>query len=89
MDRRKCGHLEKDKDIARWYHDTSTGSKIAGDVYLRRFGSFCNELNKTPQELIKLKDKALVDLISDYVMQKEKEGKAGSYIKNILKAIKS
>ena len=89
MGREKYQHLLKDRDLKRWHHDVTTGSKITGDVYLRRLGAFCNDVHKTPQELIKLNDKALVDLISDYVMQKEKEGKAGSYIKNTIKAVKS
>ncbi|MCL4314368.1 MAG: site-specific integrase [Candidatus Thermoplasmatota archaeon] len=85
----KYHHLLKDKDLRRWHHDVTTGSKVTGDVYLRRLGSFCNEVHKTPQELIKLNEKALVDLITDYVIQKEKEGKAGSYIKSTIKAVKS
>ncbi len=36
-----------------------------------------------------MKDKALVDIISDYVIKKEQEGKAGSYIKSTVKAVKS
>ncbi|MGC8699202.1 MAG: hypothetical protein ACP5RE_03405 [Candidatus Acidifodinimicrobium sp.] len=81
--------LLKDKDIVRWMHDVTTGSKVTGDVYFRRLGAFCKEVNKSPQELIKMKDKALNDLISDYIINKEKEGYAGSYVKSTLKAVKS
>ena len=87
MDR--YGYLLKDTDIARWKHSTDTGSKITGDVYLRRLGSFCAEIGKTPQQLLKMKDKALADLIDDYVISREKKGNAGSYVKNTVKAVKS
>ncbi len=52
-------------------------------------GSFCAEIGKTPQELLKLKDKAMADLIDDYVIKREEKGNAGSYIKSTVKAVKS
>lgn len=89
MGKERYGYLLKDKDISRWKHSTDAGSKITGDVYLRRLGSFCIEMDKTPQQLIKMKDKALADLIDDYVILREKKGNAGSYIKSTVKAVKS
>jgi hypothetical protein len=89
MGREKYGYLLKDKDIARWKHSVDSGSKITGDVYLRRLGSFCSEVGKSPQELLKLKDKALADIIDDYVISREKKGNAGSYIQSTVKAVKS
>ena len=89
MGKERYGYLLKDKDIARWKHSTDAGSKITGDVYLRRLGSFCVEMGKTPQQLMKMKDKALADLIDDYVIVREKKGNAGSYIKSTVKAVKS
>jgi integrase len=46
-------------------------------------------MGKKPQELLKLKDKALADIIDDYVISREKKGNAGSYIKSTVKAVKS
>ena len=89
MGKNKYGYLLKDKDIARWKHSVDSGSRITGDVYLRRLGAFCMEMRKNPQELLKLKDKALADLIDDYVISREKKGNAGSYIKSTVKAVKS
>ena len=89
MGNERYGYLLKDRDIARWKHSVDSGSKITGDVYLRRLGSFCAEIGENPQELLKLKDKALANLIDDYVILKEKNGLAGSYIKSTVKAVKS
>ena len=89
MGKNRYGYLLKDKDIARWKHSVDSGSRITGDVYLRRLGAFCMEMGKNPQELLKLKDKALADLIDDYVISREKKGNAGSYIKSTVKAVKS
>ena len=89
MGKDRYGYLLKDKDIARWKHSVDGGSKVTGDVYLRRLGSFCADMGKNPQELLKLKDKALADLIDDYVISREKKGNAGSYIKSTVKAVKS
>ncbi len=89
MGKERYSYLLKDKDIARWKHSVDSGSQITGDVYLRRLGSFCVEMGKTPQQIIKLKDKPLADLIDDYVILREKKGNAGSYIKSTVKAVKS
>ena len=89
MGREKYGYLLRDKDIVRWKHSVDSGSRITGDVYLRRLGSFCMEMRKTPQELLKMKDKALADLIDDYVISREKIGNSGGYIGNSVKAVKS
>ena len=89
MGKNRYGYLLKDKDIARWKHSVDSGSNITGDVYLRRLGAFCAEMGKNPQELLKLKDKALADLIDDFVIKREEKGNAGSYIKSTVKAVKS
>lgn len=85
----KYGNLKKDKEIKRWYTNVGRVSIITTDVYLRRLGAFCVDVYKTPQQLIKMKDKALAELISDYVNDKEGSGKAGSHIENTVKAVKS
>ncbi len=89
MGKEKYGYLLKDRDIARWKHNTEAGSRITGDVYLRRLGSFCIEMEKTPQQLVKMRDKTLSDLMDDYIIMREKKGNAGSYINSTIKAVKS
>ena len=89
MGKTKYANMLKDKDIARWKHNTKAGSEITGDVYFRRLGAFCNEMEKTPQQLVKMKDMALSNLIDDYIILCEKRGNAGSYINNTIKAVKS
>ena len=81
MVKNKYGYLLKDKDISRWKHSIDAGSRITGDVYLRRLGSFCTEMGKNPQELLKLKDKTLADLIDDYVIRREEKGNAYTVFK--------
>ena len=89
MGKDKYGYLLKDKDIARWKHSVESGSIITSDVYLRRLGAFCKEMGKSPQDLIKIKDKELADLMDDYVIKREKIGNSGGYIGNTVKAVKS
>ena len=89
MGKNRYGYLLKDKDIARWKHSVDSGSNITGDVYLRRLGAFCGEMGKSPQDLIKMKDKELADLMDDYVIKREKIGNSGGYIGNTVKAVKS
>ena len=89
MGKEKYGYLLKDKDIARWKHSVESGSIITSDVYLRRLGAFCKEMGKSPQDLIKIKDKELADLMDDYVIKREKIGNSGGYIGNTVKAVKS
>jgi hypothetical protein len=46
-------------------------------------------MGKIPEQLLRVKNRELLDLISDYVSEREEEGKAGSYIKSTVKAVKS
>jgi hypothetical protein len=44
--------LFENKNVKRWHDNVSRGSQVTADVYLRRLGHLCNELRKTPQELV-------------------------------------
>ncbi len=84
--------FKEDEDIIRWKNNVSRGSTITADVYFRRLRGFCNENNISPQELIKLGKNdisSLQNLLEDNVTKFDKEGKAGSYIKSILKSVRS
>ncbi len=89
MGRIKYQNLRNSKEVMRWYDDGRRGSKITADVYMRRLGAFCEVAKKDPVGLLKLSDRSLADMIDDYVSDREKEGKAGSYIKSTVKAVKS
>jgi hypothetical protein len=62
---------------------------VTADVYLRRLGHLCNDLRKTPEELVEMNEEQLYDLFLDIVSRMEKEGRSGSYIQSQLKAVKS
>ena len=86
---KKYDVLLNDENIKRWYHNVCRGSDITGSIYLRRLGNFCEKHKITPQELIKLDQRKIYDLLLDMVTEMEKEGHAGGYIASVLKAIKS
>lgn len=81
--------LLKSKEIERWYNNVSRGSRITADVYLRRLGNFCETYKISPEQLIKLRERRIYNLILDAVTDMEKKRLAGSYIASSLKAIKS
>ncbi|MEM3760279.1 MAG: site-specific integrase [Candidatus Bathyarchaeia archaeon] len=82
-------YLLKDADVKRWYENVARGSRVTADVYLRRLGWVCKHLNLKPKELLGKSEKELGMLLADLVSYLEREGKAGSYIKSCLKAVKS
>jgi site-specific recombinase XerD len=81
--------LLEDKTIRRWYDNVARGSVVTADVYLRRLGHFCHDLKLTPQKLLEMSESQLYDLFLDTVSKLELEGRSGSYIHSILKAVKS
>ncbi len=82
-------NLLKDKVLKRWYDNVARGSVITADVYLRRLGHFCKELNITPNSLLEMNEEELFDLFLDTVSRMEKKGHTGSYIHSTIKAVKS
>lgn len=82
-------YLFKDADVKRWYENVARGSRVTADVYLRRLGWVCKHLRLKPKELLGKSEKDLGMLLADLVSYLEREGKAGSYIKSCLKAVKS
>ena len=89
MVRESYAYLLEDVDVRRWYENVARGSRVTADVYLRRLGSACRSLNLKPKDLLGMSEKALGMLLADFVSRLEREGKAGSYIKSCVKAIKS
>jgi integrase len=79
----------RDENVKRWYRNVCRGSKITGDVYLRRLGHYCEEKGIIPKEIAEMSKRDLWNLFLDLVSEMEDEGYAGSYIKSNLKALKS
>jgi hypothetical protein len=81
--------LLADENVRRWYENVARGSRVTADVYLRRLGWTCRRLKLEPLGLIGLKDKDLAAVVLDFTSDLEREGRAGSYIKSCMKALKS
>jgi hypothetical protein len=81
--------LLEDSEVRRWYENNARGSVVTADVYLRRIGNFCESHGLTPKKFAAKSEKDIYGILLDYVSELEKDGKAGSYITSILKALKS
>jgi len=86
--KRKYAHLLEDADVKRWYRNVARGSRVTADVYLRRLGNFCLKFNVTPEGLTSMARDDRYNLLLDLVSGME-EGYSGSYVRSIIKAIKS
>ncbi len=84
----KYAYLLEDRDVRRWYQNVSRGSRITGDVYLRRIGNFRNGTGLSPKDLIELSDKQLSDRQFDYVSEKE-DTNSPTYLAGTIRAVKS
>ncbi len=76
-------------EVRRWYENNARGSVVTADVYLRRLGNFCEAHSSTPKKFAARSEKDIYGILLDYVSKLEKEGKSGSYISSIMKALKS
>jgi hypothetical protein len=89
MNKAKYADLLLDEDVKCWYRNLARGSKITADVSLRRLGLFCLKKRIKPRQLIELGKEKATKLILDTIDEFEAKGYANSYIKNMLKAVKS
>jgi site-specific recombinase XerD len=91
MENQKEGHkgLLEDPGVRRWHENVARGSQVTADVYLRRLGNFCGAHGLNPKQLASMDERRLENLLMDFVGRLEKQGKAGSYVGSVLKAIKS
>ena len=74
--------------MRRWYDNIARGSLAGAEIYLRNLGNFCKATGLTPKTLVSKRISAIEDLLMDYVSFTQKKH-AGSYINNMLKAVKS
>jgi hypothetical protein len=82
----------QDEDVRRWYENLCRSSKLNADVYLRRLRLFCEQRQTTAKKLVTIgaaNAKQVEDMLHDHVQQLETQEYAPSYIKGVLKAVKS
>jgi integrase len=82
-------HLLKDADFKRWVDNITRGSATYGYEMLRRMGYVEKRFKKSPKDFSKMSQKQATDFILDLVGKLEDEKKSGTYISNIVKAIRS
>lgn len=88
--KRRYAHLLEDPQVNRWYLNVARGSVITADVYLRRFGSFCEEKEMNPAQFsTKMNHDAIFNILLDTVTDMQSKGYAGSYIESVIKSVKS
>ncbi len=81
--------LLENPDIRRWHANVAQGSPITADVYLRRLGAFCLQVDILPEKLATMKEADLHALLLDFIAAETKRKKTGSYIHSTLKAVRS
>jgi integrase len=81
--------LLSDPSIRRWYDGMARGSNITADVYFRRLAAVCRQCKTTPQNLLKLKEQKLYDMLMDFIGEEEGKKRAGSFIETSLKSVRS
>jgi hypothetical protein len=89
MSKAKYLHLLEDPEVKRWHQNVARGSRITADVYLRRLGSLCNARHISLDELLKIGERELTNLLMDIVSEMEEQNYAGSYIESAVKSVKS
>jgi integrase len=87
--RSKYMPLLENSSVLRWYKNVARGAQTTADIYLRRLGSFCNQMKTTPSQLLKVKPKRIHSLLLDFIDDEEQQGKAGSFIETSIKAVRS
>jgi integrase len=82
-------NLLSNPSIRRWYDGMARGSNITADVYFRRLAAVCKQCKTTPQNLLKLKEQKLYDMLMDFIGEEEGKKRAGSFIETSLKSVRS
>jgi len=82
-------HLLKNPDFKRWVDNVKRGSATYGYEVLRRMGYIERRFKRSPKDFAKMTQKQATNFILDMVGELESEKKSGSYISNLIKALKS
>ena len=81
--------LLENPDVRRWYENLARGSASNADVNLRRLAAFSSAVRKRPDDLVRLNEKSLHDLLLDFVAREERRNVAGSYVMRTIIGVKS
>ncbi|MFQ5848728.1 MAG: hypothetical protein ACE5IQ_13790, partial [Candidatus Methylomirabilales bacterium] len=87
-----AGNLIEDEDIRRWYENLARNSTLTAQVRLRVLARFCRKVGITPQEIVtavKQRRKSFEDSLMDFLQAERDRGRAPSYLRNYLKAVRS
>ncbi len=90
--KKSAKNLLQDKNVLRWYQNTSRGSKLNAEIRLRRLNLFCIRTNTTPSSLVKIGKKDVIkieNILLDHVSWLESQNYAPNYVEGIIKSIKS
>jgi hypothetical protein len=78
-----------DEKVRKWVDYISRGSPVTAQVYFRRLGRLRQNKGILPSDLLDMDEEFLWNFLNDVVSEMEINGKAGSYIIAVLKAVKS
>ena len=86
----KYKYLLESENVRRWSDNVKAGSPITSEVYLRTLGLYCELQNTSPEKIVQdAREGKLRNEFMDFVREKEKLGKAGSYIVRFKKVLSS
>ena len=86
--RSRYKELLEDERLCSWIENIARGSKVNGEVTLRRMGHICALLQITPQDLARMSKGEAGDLLLRAVSRLEKDGNRSSTILGYVKSLK-
>jgi hypothetical protein len=58
--------LLANEDVSRWHRNIARRNKTRADDWLRKLGLFCERMDTTPADLLKMDGESIADLLEDY-----------------------
>ncbi len=89
VERSPYSRLLEEPNFRRWIQNVKRGSVVTGYEQLRRMGFIEKRFGKTPQDFAKMRPKQAGDFLLDMVDELDREKRSGSYIANLVKAVRS
>jgi integrase len=81
-------HLLDDAAFKRWVENVKRGSQTYGYEVVRRMGYVERRFGKSPKVIAEMDSKKAANFLLDLIGELESEKKSGSYISNIVKAVR-
>jgi integrase len=77
--------------LRSWYDNVAAGSPTTADMFYRRLRAFCAQMGAEPKDLVakSYSEAKLRDLLVRFVTSETRRGRAGSYIRSTLTAVRS